>query len=144
VRVVVVTDYNSLWPGMFEVEADKIREVFGQELIAVYHFGSTSVLGLKAKPIIDIMPLVRDIEVVDNVNDKMIALGYEPMGEFGIPGRRLFQIGGDNRTHHVHVFEHGSIGAERFPNDIEAYIDGKTDLVKSLEQKAIKWNRERI
>lgn len=34
--------------------------------------------------------------------------------------------------------------AERFPNDIEAYIDGKNDLVKSLEQKAIKWHRERI
>jgi len=113
VRVVIVTDYNSQWPDMFEVEVDKIRKIFGEELIVVHHIGSTSVPGLKAKPIIDIMPLVRDIKVVDKFNDKMIALGYETMGEFGIPERRFFQKGGDKRTHHIHVFEYGSIGAER-------------------------------
>ncbi|WP_051413994.1 GrpB family protein [Desulfitobacterium metallireducens] len=170
VRVVVVNDYNYQWPSMFKVEADKICEVFGEELIAVHHIGSTSVPGIKAKPIIDIMPLVRDIEVVDKFNDRMIALGYEPMGEFGIPKRRFFYKGGEDRTHHIHIFEYGSIGAERhlafrdflrkhendakeysllkellakrFPNDIEGYIDGKNDFVKSLEQKAIKWYRD--
>jgi len=73
VRVVVVTDYNSQWPDMFKIEVDKIQKIFGEELIAVHHIGSTSVPGLKAKPIIDIMPLVRDIKVVDKFNDKMIA-----------------------------------------------------------------------
>lgn len=72
-RVVVVTDYNSQWPDMFKIEVDKIQKIFGEELIAVHHIGSTSVPGLKAKPIIDIMPLVRDIKVVDKFNDKMIA-----------------------------------------------------------------------
>jgi GrpB-like predicted nucleotidyltransferase (UPF0157 family) len=100
---VVVTNYNPQWPGMFEAEVDIIRKVFGEELTAVHHIGSTSVPGLKAKPIIDIMLLVRNIEVVDKFNDKMIELGYEPMGEYGIPRRRFFRKGGHNRTHHVHI-----------------------------------------
>ena len=169
---VVVTNYNPKWPRMFEAETDMIREVFGDELLAVHHIGSTSVPGLKAKPIIDIMPLVKNIEIVDKFNDKMIALGYEPMGEYGIPGRRFFRKGGDHRTHHIHIFQLGSTEvqrhlalpeyllqhaddaksygelkeslAESFPNDIEAYMDGKNDFVKNLERKAIKWYMETI
>jgi len=167
---VVVTDYNSLWPGMFETEAKKLRDVFGEELTVVHHIGSTSVPGLKAKPIIDIMPLVRNIEVVHKFDDKMIALDYEPMGEFGITERRYFRKGGDVQSYHVHVFELGSRGAERhlafrdflrehkdaalkygelkatlanrFPHDIQAYIAGKNNFIKDLEQKAIGWYRD--
>ena len=95
---VIVTDYNPKWPGLFEVEANQLREVFGEELIALHHIGSTSVTGLRAKPIIDIMPVVRDIEVVDRFNDKMIGLGYKPMGKFGIPERRFFESNAWLRT----------------------------------------------
>lgn len=171
-RKVIVTDYNPMWPAMFEAEAAKIKEIFSDELIAIHHIGSTSVPGMKAKPIIDIMPVVRDINAVDKFNDKMIELGYEPMGEFGLPGRRYFRKGGDNRTHHVHVYqldnrteierhlalrdylrehkdaaeEYGRLKEElarRFPDDIEAYMDGKDQFVKELEKKALKWYREK-
>jgi len=166
-RRVIVTDYNPQWPEKFEIEAAKIKQVFGEDLIAIYHIGSTSVPNLKAKPIIDIMPIVRDIEEVDKFNDEMIALGYEPMGEFGIPGRRYFRKGGDDRTHHVHIFQVGSQEAERhlafrdylrlhpdaakkygelkeklanrYPDDIEAYMNGKDGFIKDLEKEAIKW-----
>jgi len=166
---VVVTNSNPEWPGVFETEANKLREVFGEELTVIHHIGSTSVRGQKAKPIIDIMPLVRDIEVIDKFNDKMIELEYEPMGEFGIPERRYFRKGGDVQTYHVHVFQLGSKDAERhlafrdflrqheddalkygklketlairFPNDIEAYMAGKNDFIKKLEQTAIEWHR---
>lgn len=169
---VVVNHYNPQWPGMFEAEATRIRDIFGEELLALHHIGSTSVPGLKAKPIIDMIPVVQNIDVVDQYNDKMIALGYEPMGEFGIPGRRYFRKGGDDRTHHVHVFQAGSAEierhlvfrdylrqhpedakkygelkqslAERFPYDIEAYMDGKDQFIKDLEQEALKWNREKL
>jgi len=167
-----MADYNPQWPGMFELEANLIRGVYSEVLIALHHIGSTSVAGLKSKPIIDIMPVVSNIEAVDKFNDKMIELGYEPMGEFGITGRRFFQKGGDDRTHHIHVFQVNSsdverhlafrdylrqhkddakrygelkeLLAKRFPNDIEAYIDGKDEFVKNLEQKAIKWYRAKM
>ncbi|MGY0691844.1 GrpB family protein [Virgibacillus sp. FSP13] len=170
-RKVRVTPYNEKWPSMFTEEANKLRKIFGSEIVSIYHIGSTSVKGLKAKPIIDIMPLVKNIKSVDSFNDAMKKIGYEAKGENGIPGRRYFQKGGDNRTHHVHIFESGDHEgerhiafrdylrahpntakkygdlketlAQRFPNDIEAYIKGKEQLVLEIERQAIAWQERR-
>ena len=164
---VEVVKHNPAWRSLFDIEARHIQEVFGDNLNAVYHIGSTSVPGLFAKPIIDIMPVVRDIEKVDAYNPQMVSLGYEPMGEFGIPGRRYFRKGEDIRTHHVHVFQAGDVNVDRhlafrdylrahpdeadiygalkrelaamFPTDMESYIQGKDALVKELEHKAVNW-----
>lgn len=165
---VVVVNYNQEWPSMYNQEAKKIKKILGKELIEIYHIGSTSVENLKAKPIIDIMPVVRDIEKVDQYNDKFKELGYEPMGEYGIAGRRYFRKGLENRTHHVHVFdvnnvcdierhlavrdylraypkdsyEYGELKQElanKYPSDIEAYCLGKDSFVKNLERKAVDW-----
>ena len=89
-------------------EAEKLNVIFEHEMIAIYHIGSTSVPGLKAKPIIDIMAVVKDINNVDKYNLEMRKIGYVPKGENGIVQRRYFQKGGDNRTHHVHIFQIGS------------------------------------
>ena len=62
---VIVTAYNPNWPALYEQEAQAIRQILGKELIAIHHIGSTSVPGLFAKPIIDIMPVVAHIEAVD-------------------------------------------------------------------------------
>ena len=62
---VVVTEYNPLWTNMFETEAAKIKSILGENCIAIYHIGSTSVAGLAAKPIIDIMPVVHSLKAVD-------------------------------------------------------------------------------
>jgi GrpB-like predicted nucleotidyltransferase (UPF0157 family) len=56
---------------------------------------------------------VRDIEQVDSFNSAMGELGYEAMGELGIPGRRYFRKGGDDRTHQAHVFQIGDANIER-------------------------------
>lgn len=59
---VVVTEYNDNWKQKFSGESQKIKDIFGDELIDIHHIGSTSVPGLKSKPIIDIMPVVKDIK----------------------------------------------------------------------------------
>ncbi len=149
-----VVDYNPAWKDLYCAEAQNISAILGDDLLAIYHIGSTAVEGLAAKPIIDIMPVVREITAVDRFNAEFEALGYEPMGEFGIPGRRYFRKGGNNRTHHVHVFdarnredidrhlavrdflrahpgaarEYGALKrglAEIFTQDNEGYSDGK-------------------
>ncbi len=152
---------------MYEEEASKLRRIFGSSLIEIHHIGSTSVVGLAAKPVIDIMPVVKDIDQVDRLNTAMITIGYEPKGENGLPGRRYFQKGGDQRTHHVHFFdigntevdrhlvfrnylrshpdavkEYGDLKKElsqRFPSNMEAYIRGKEQLVAAIEKRAIAW-----
>jgi GrpB-like predicted nucleotidyltransferase (UPF0157 family) len=169
-RKVTVSPYSEQWTVMFAEEAEVLRGIFGPEIVAIHHIGSTSVPGLAAKPIIDILPVVRDIGRIDAYNAKMAAAGYEPKGENGIPGRRYFQKGGDQRTHHVHVFQAGSPEierhlafrdylkahpdeakaygelkarlAERYPYDIESYIKGKEQRVREIERRAVRWYRE--
>ena len=159
VRVVL---YRPEWPLLFAQEAEKIGKAFGAELLAVHHIGSTSVEGLAAKPIIDILAVVRDVNAIDAFAPAMEALGYEAMGEFGIPGRRYYRKGGENRTHQIHAFSeedhlavrdylrahpkeaklYGDLKqrlAQQFPEDIERYCDGKDAFVKALEKRAYAW-----
>ena len=163
-RKVEVMPYDKRWVSKFEEESRKLFEIFGAEMIELHHIGSTSVSGLHAKPIIDMMPVVRDIHRVNDYNTAMIAIGYEPKGENGIAGRRYFQKGGDNRTHHIHIYaqgnseikrhiafrdylrahpdvaqEYGDLKerlSQRFPYDIESYINGKEQLLSEIERKA--------
>lgn len=170
-RKIEVVDYRPEWDTMFKVESKKIKKILGKNCVGVYHIGSTSVKGLPAKPIIDIMPVVKDISLVDAHNGEFEALGYECRGEFGIPGRRFFAKGGDNRTHHIHIFEqsnqtdiqrhiavrdylnaHSDTAAEyaalkkklaaEFPFDNDGYCDGKDEYMKSLEEKALHWQEK--
>lgn len=66
-RKVEVKPYNECWNSMFEVEANLLYKIFGSEIIDIHHIGSTSVKGLKAKPIIDIMPVVTDVKKLMNL-----------------------------------------------------------------------------
>lgn len=102
---ITVVDYNPLWQEKYEKEARLIRKILADNCIAIYHIGSTSVKGLAAKPIIDIMAAVRSLEKVDNVAKDFKELDYEYLGEFGIKGRRYLRKGGDERTHQIHIFQ---------------------------------------
>lgn len=167
-RTIVVVPYNSIWPQMYEEEAARISAVFGSELVSIHHIGSTSIPGLSAKPIIDIMLIVRSVETVDAFNPAMIELGYEPKGENGISGRRYFQKGGQlKRSHHVHAYESTSLEvkrhldlrdylivhpaeakqygdlkkelAQKFTYDIQGYMQGKDAFVKMIIDRAAEW-----
>lgn len=48
------------WPELFRREAERIRALLGERVLALEHTGSTSVAGLAAKPIIDLLLVVRD------------------------------------------------------------------------------------
>lgn len=168
-RKVEVLPYSDQWKELFEDEARKIKEIFGSDILEIHHIGSTSVRGLQAKPIIDMMPVVSDISTIDTYNEAMIKLGYIPKGENGLPGRRYFQKGGDNRSHHVHMYETGNTEikrhlvfrdylsvhpqiaheygelknmlAKQFPYNMDSYIKGKEKLVLDIQQKAMEWSK---
>ena len=72
-----VVEYDPRWPQMFAEEAEKIQKILGENCIAVHHIGSTSVPNLAAKPIIDILPVVRDLRLVDTKNADFEALRSE-------------------------------------------------------------------
>ena len=105
-RHIIVTEYNTAWPALFETETEKIQTILGETLVAVHHIGSTSVKGMKAKPTIDIMPVVHEIGTADPHKREFEAIGYEYLGEYGIPGRRyLRKVWGEDDLYHIHIFE---------------------------------------
>lgn len=159
------------WPGMFAEAAAWLQGVFGANVVRIHHIGSTAIPGVWAKPIIDMLLEVADIEQVDGLNEVLAAAGYVAYGEFGLAGRRYFPrtING-RRSHNLHIYQHGnpvivrhlafrdymiahpdeaqvyselkaSLAAQ-FPHDFEAYMEGKDGYIKEMEQRALRWWKE--
>jgi GrpB-like predicted nucleotidyltransferase (UPF0157 family) len=158
--------YDSVWIDIARQEADRFGAALGENLVRVEHVGSTAIPGICAKPTIDLMPMVRRIEVIDA--NAIQALGYEWRGEFGLSGRRyctLTDMG--KRLFNVHIFEDGSPHAARLiafrdylrghpaealayetekrraaelhASNTLAYNDAKSDWVQSCERRALAW-----
>ena len=72
---VLVVEYDLRWPDLFVQEAERVRAVLG-EVIAIEHFGSTSVPGLAAKPILDLLIKVRSLEKARHAVPALAELGY--------------------------------------------------------------------
>ena len=172
-RIQVVA-HDPAWRSEFDAERDCIAHALGDIVIRLHHIGSTAIPGIFAKPIIDILLEVGDIVRLDERSSTLEELGYEAMGEFGIPGRRYFRKNHASgiRTHQVHAFQVGSKEVERHlafrdymiahtveaqayselkqrlalahPDDIEAYMDGKDPFIKEHEAKAIAWRSSQI
>src|SRR6516162_1576587 len=73
---VELVDYNPEWPRQFAREAEHIRAVLGDRAIRIEHVGSTSVPGLIAKPIIDILLVVADSANEQAYAPALTAAGY--------------------------------------------------------------------
>jgi len=171
-REVLLVPYDPAWPIRFETEARKIAPIFGSNLVRMHHIGSTAIPGILAKPIIDMLFEVMDIEQVDAVNEAAGQLGYQAMGEYGIPGRRYFRrLEGTVHLFHLHVFAvddpevtrhvhfrdylraHPEEAkayqeikvqlAETFFNDVGAYTDGKTTFIQMVDARAKTWVENR-
>jgi len=165
-----LTEYDENWVRMYEDETRLFKNIFGEEILNFEHFGSTSVPGMKAKPIIDMMCIVRDIDAIDEFNEQMHALGYDVAGEWGIPGRRLFRKGGENRTHHIHVYQFDNPQIQRhlifrdylrthrdeveryknkkeelarLYNDTGYYSKAKKPFIEEMERRALQWYSEK-
>jgi GrpB-like predicted nucleotidyltransferase (UPF0157 family) len=102
---VELREYDPTWAELFESERQLLAGVFGGRAVAIEHVGSTSVPGLSAKPIVDVLIGLRELALSDEQIEAMRGLGYEYLGEHGLPGRLFFRK--EPQTHHVHVVEHG-------------------------------------
>ena len=80
------------WPNMAKAEADRWFSADLPGLVTIHHIGSTSVPGLPAKPIVDLLPVFSGYDRIEEVQEKVEALGYVWMGENGLPGRRYVQL----------------------------------------------------
>lgn len=164
--LVEVVPPNPAWREEFELESQQLAVAIGDNLVAIHHIGSTSIPGIYAKPIIDLLVEVQDIGQIDERGGAIARIGYDVMGEYGIPGRRYFRKSRSPgiRTHHVHIYQTGNREitrhlafrdytiahpetaqqysnlkrklAEQYPQDIDGYMDGKDEFIKTIEKKA--------
>jgi GrpB-like predicted nucleotidyltransferase (UPF0157 family) len=113
---VSVVEYRPQWRKMFEEERHLLQTVFGEASIKIEHIGSTAVVGLAAKPIIDIMIGLPDFSAADKFVPKIEALGYEYFKKYEaeMPFRRyLAKDSNGVRTHQIHMVEIGGEFWER-------------------------------
>ena len=98
-----IVDYDSAWPTLFEREAERMRSVVGDHVISIEHVGSTSVPGLAAKPIVDICPVVEDMNAACTVSDLLDEAGWPLARERGdkpwIEHQRIAESGQEYNIH---------------------------------------------
>ena len=168
---VEIVDYRPAWAEIFERERAAIIETCSPWVMEVHHVGSTSVPGLAAKPILDIMPVVASPDDGENAVEPMTALGYRYRGENGLPGRFYFDKIVDGRTVvHCHMYpqDHSDVRklvafrdrlrtdretaseyerlkrelASKYRDDRESYTDGKGAFVNETTATALADTRD--
>ena len=163
---VEIVEYRPEWAEIFERERTAIIERCRPWSMEVHHVGSTSVPGLAAKPILDIMLVVANASDGENAVEPMIALGYRYRGENELPGRFYFDKVVDGRTVvHCHMYpqDHSDVRklvafrdqlrtqretaceyerlkrelASKYKDDREAYTDGKGAFISKTTTAAL-------
>lgn len=163
---VEIVEYRPEWAGIFEEERTAILESCRPWVMEVHHVGSTSVPGLAAKPILDIMPVVANPIDGESAVGLMATLGYRYRGEKGLPGRFYFDKIVEGRTVvHCHMYpqDHSDVRklmafrdylrthreaalayerlkrelASKYKNDRPAYTDAKGGFVNEITVAAL-------
>lgn len=102
--------HDEAWRKVYATEAYRLCHGVNGAGLKLFHVGSTAVPDCMAKPIIDIVASVATSADLDPVGRKVEALGYTARGEFGIPGRRFFELRDDQQNRsfcHLHLFAEG-------------------------------------
>jgi len=169
-NTLVVLPYDPHWVIAFERIRDYLIEHIGDLVLEIQHVGSTSVPGLCAKPIIDIVAIMESYEAFPGIVARLEALGYVHVGDQGIKEREVFKrlIPDDFMDYHFYVCpkdseesrrqnifrnallnnkyiadEYGKLKLrliEEVNGDRVLYTDSKTDFIVGVINKAIKDN----
>jgi GrpB-like predicted nucleotidyltransferase (UPF0157 family) len=168
-----ISDYNPNWVNQFNFIKRFISSVFGIKAIQIEHVGSTSIPGMKAKPLIDVLVVVEKMEDFMKEKKEMTAANYEWDKDVIAPNSLLFFKMGINaeKLENIHVFEKDAPHIQRFlakrdylrafpdkakkysdlkekiaqkyPEDYETYRKAKEPFLAQIEPEAYKWWKSR-
>ena len=167
---VAVVPHDSEWETAAEQTIATLKKLLGALIIDAQHVGSTSIKGICAKPIIDIVVGVSDTGVIPEMVRCLEGNGFVFRGQ-DHPQQYLFVCGdNDVRTHHVHVVIYGSDEwnnylnmrdylnshsedaaaysalkealADQYSEDRETYTAMKNDMIKDILAKAADWRKK--
>ncbi len=161
-----IVEYDPDWPRLYQSDAAELTAALGDRIREVQHFGSTAVPALRAKEIIDVLLAPVAWPLVATDRDVLIGLGYEDLGEAGVPGRMYFRrrrlhstnlavvewngvLWQDNllfrdylRAHPNAAQEYGKLKSTLWNSGLRsllAYSDAKASHVAMLVEAARKW-----
>jgi GrpB-like predicted nucleotidyltransferase (UPF0157 family) len=165
---VEVVEYDPRWKDLFVEEKGLLDRALNGLIISIEHVGSTSIPGMAAKPVIDIMACVEDQSGPDVYLDRVGPLGYAYQEQEDEP-ERIFFLKGMPRTYHLHFVVHGTKQywdhilfreflienrgafdeyadlkrelAKQFRDDRNGYWAGKDEFIKSIVEKA-RWSSD--
>ena len=132
--MIVLEPYNPDWPSQFAAARAELLTACGNLLIEVHHVGSTAIPGLAAKPVIDMLPVLRRYEDGTLCVPLLQSLGYTYRGDYGIIRRHYF-VRGTPRSHQAHMFAAENPEVERhllFRDYLRAHA-GERDAYAALK-----------
>lgn len=145
-KTIVVVSYNPDWQREFEQFKAVYEPLLAGHIVSVEHVGSTSVVGLAAKPILDIDIVIENRDKLAVIAKLLGSIGYEHRGDYGVPGREAFKpiiphvpfMGA--MEHHLYVCIDGCLSLRNHlalrnylrsnPEAVEAYGTLKMQLAK--------------
>lgn len=178
---ILILDYNPEWKNQFEELKNILTGYLNNLIIGIEHVGSTSIPGMKAKPVIDLDIIIENDDSIFKKNiSKLEKIGYIHLGNMGITGREAFKrldsttpnLGSEKKwfKHNLYLCKKGSVGlsnhlnlrdylkenpkkvieysklkqhlANKFPFDIDSYVDGKTNFIVEILNKTGMNNNE--
>jgi len=135
-----VVSFDPAWPRLFDEEAKRLRVGLTDQINCIEHFGSTSVVGMAGKPVVDLLFGVDDMAQAHRVAEKVAELGYENLGEVLFPGRVYLRRRGPPNFNVVVVVQNGVLWnyfvlvrdyLRANPDEVEAYSKAKWETVES-------------
>lgn len=148
-NAVRLNDYTPLWADLYREEEERIMAVVGHLIVDLQHIGSTAIPGIRAKPILDMMAGVTQLEKALVCQAPLEAIGYDYIAQAGIANDYVFGKG-VARTHYLHVVEYGGAKwtnhlrfRDRLRNDPElaqAYEKLKEELSQKFNDSRAKYH----
>lgn len=170
--IVKLVPYTPKWKEYYEIEAAKLRAAVGEYVVEIRHMGSTAIPGIRAKPIIDILMGLADLNDIVYCREPLLALNYQPYeGGVDLPDWYMFtKVQYGRKTHHLHVVEwnsdfwitrilfqkylcrHPEVAAAyeelkvqlaiKYADDRDSYTQGKSDFIQAVMEMAIRAERQ--
>lgn len=137
---VVIRDYDPSWPGVFEMIRGGLAAALGELALAIEHVGSTAIPGCSAKPVIDLVVVVKDRDAVGRAIEGLESIDYRHKGDGGIPGREALTPPPGWPSHHPYVCarDNRELGRQiafrdylrKHPDAVSEYSDLKKRLAR--------------
>jgi GrpB-like predicted nucleotidyltransferase (UPF0157 family) len=127
--------YDPAWEETAQQQAARLTAAIGKAIITVHHIGSTAIPGIRAKPIIDLIPVVLSHGEFGKYRSVVEGLGYAWWGEYGLPGRRYCTLDDPltgRRTVQLHCYEQGSSEIVRHLA-FRDYLRSRPDLAREYD-----------